>query len=210
MFECKVADFGLSRFLEDNLNQQQMTKGVGTASWSAPEVVRWQEYTEKADVYSFGILLWELWVREVPYDGLTRDQVILSVAMENARPKIPPNKVPVNWRKLIEICWETEQSKRPSFLQIRSSLSMLLDFYLQKQNTSVSVPQQPILPNNPLSLLVNRQVHPNNFPLHNNFPAPPIQPQNFFLPSTANNPFLLPSGQSTGFYKSDDFQKNFF
>ena len=59
----KVTDFGLSRFK----SQQLMTGQCGTFQWMAPEVVASQSYTEKADVYSFGVNLWELWTRKVPY-----------------------------------------------------------------------------------------------------------------------------------------------
>ena len=74
-------------------------------------------------------------MREVPYSGMTRDQVILSVAIENTRPKISPNKIPEQWRKLIESCWSTDPNLRPSFTVIRSNLGLFVDSFLQKQKT---------------------------------------------------------------------------
>jgi len=76
-WNVKVADFGLSRFMIDL--DTTMT-ACGTPSWAAPEVLRKQHYSQKADIYSFGICLWEMVTRLRPYANLTPYQVILSVA----------------------------------------------------------------------------------------------------------------------------------
>ena len=60
-WNVKVSDFGLSRFKVSSL----MTGQCGTYQWMAPEVVRGHNYTEKADVYSFGINLWEIYTRNI-------------------------------------------------------------------------------------------------------------------------------------------------
>jgi serine/threonine protein kinase len=54
-FRCKLSDFGLSRSLDKNANAQTM---CGTPRWLAPEVFRGEDYSEKIDVYSYGIVLW--------------------------------------------------------------------------------------------------------------------------------------------------------
>ena len=66
----KIADFGWAR-----LKNIHMTRMRGTFQWMAPEVILKENYTEKADVYSFGIILSELWSREPPYKGIAAKDV---------------------------------------------------------------------------------------------------------------------------------------
>jgi serine/threonine protein kinase len=61
-FRPKIADFGWTRLKAD-----EMTGKIGTYQWMAPEVIKSQKYTEMADVFSFGIILWEIAAREPPY-----------------------------------------------------------------------------------------------------------------------------------------------
>ena len=65
----KVTDFGLSRIKNDNPYATIMTGACGTFQWMAPEVMANARYSEKADVYSFAINMWELATRDIPYDG---------------------------------------------------------------------------------------------------------------------------------------------
>ena len=112
--QVKLADFGLARHLKSSI---EMTKGIGTASWTAPEILRSQPYSTSADVYSFAVVVWELFARTPPFHPMERDQILLAVAVDNARPEIPAT-VPVAWRSLIENCWQTESDERPLFSEI--------------------------------------------------------------------------------------------
>mmetsp|Transcript_9275 Transcript_9275/g.12770 ORF Transcript_9275/g.12770 Transcript_9275/m.12770 type:complete len:732 (+) Transcript_9275:110-2305(+) len=110
-WKVKVCDFGLSTiFTQEGLS---MT-ACGTPSWSAPEILRNEKYTEKADVYSFGIVLWECISREDPYAGMAPFQVVIAVGTKGLRPTVPPH-CPANWSNLMQECWQENASKRPSF-----------------------------------------------------------------------------------------------
>ena len=124
----KVTDFGLSRFK----SQQLMTGQCGTFQWMAPEVVASQSYTEKADVYSFGVNLWELWTRKVPYGKLQPMQVAVAVMSKGKRPHVPDD-MPSAYRSLMEACWEQRPEKRPPFTEIMLRLKEIA-VKLKKEN----------------------------------------------------------------------------
>eukprot|EP00698_Gefionella_okellyi_P003807 TRINITY_DN13538_c0_g1_i1.p1 TRINITY_DN13538_c0_g1~~TRINITY_DN13538_c0_g1_i1.p1 ORF type:complete len:363 (-),score=62.01 TRINITY_DN13538_c0_g1_i1:63-1151(-) len=116
----KLSDFGLSRLLD---TQQHMTR-VGTTAWTAPEVLSNQRYDIKADVFSFGIVLWELVTRHVPYAGMDPVQVALAVVNQNMRPPIP-STCPPAMSQLMQRCWQTTPEYRPSFNEVLTALQSM-------------------------------------------------------------------------------------
>jgi len=117
-WKVKVCDFGLSKILDQ---QNDTMTACGTPSWTAPEILRNEHYTEKADVYSFAIVLWECITREDPHDGILPFQVVLAVGTKGMRLDIPP-ECPTNWKNLIKACWDEDQNLRPSFDDIMIQL----------------------------------------------------------------------------------------
>lgn len=115
----KICDFGMARAKSNS--SEPMTGEIGTSQWMAPEVLISQKYDEKADVYSYGIILWEMLTGDVPYRGLRDIQIAMSVVNQNNRPKIPKN-CPHNLEKFIRICWDSDPSKRPDFNTIVRAL----------------------------------------------------------------------------------------
>jgi len=93
----------------------------GTPQWMAPEVLRNDPYDHKADVYSFGIVLWEMATREVPYDGLNPMQVGMKVLLEDIRPLLP-SYVLASFQTLITRCWQAKPTARPSFAEVLKHL----------------------------------------------------------------------------------------
>ncbi|XP_024972204.1 serine/threonine-protein kinase STY46-like isoform X2 [Cynara cardunculus var. scolymus] len=117
----KVADFGVARFLNQG---GVMTAETGTYRWMAPEVINHQPYDQKADVFSFAIVLWELLTAKVPYEKMTPLQAALGVR-QGLRPEVPTNTHP----KLLELmqrCWESDPANRLPFPEIRVQLEGLL------------------------------------------------------------------------------------
>ncbi len=113
---AKVSDLGLSRFKAPT-KSEKMTGQAGTYHWMAPEVINSQHYTEKADIYSFGIIMWEVSFRAIPYDGMQPVQIVAAVLGRRERPCIPPG-APKRVSILIQECWQHNPSLRPSFDEI--------------------------------------------------------------------------------------------
>ncbi|KAI3440184.1 Protein kinase domain-containing protein [Psidium guajava] len=110
----KVADFGTS-CLETQC--QEIKGNKGTYRWMAPEMIKEKSYTRKVDVYSFGIVLWELTTALLPFQGMTPVQAAFAVAEKNERPPLPESCQPA-LAHLIKHCWAANPSKRPDFSDI--------------------------------------------------------------------------------------------
>eukprot|EP00884_Botryococcus_braunii_P004692 jgi/Botrbrau1/14223/Bobra.0254s0012.1 len=120
----KVSDFGVARIV-DEINV--MTSETGTYRWMAPEVISHKQYNGKADVYSFGILLWELLTQKTPYEAMTPIQAAVGVVQDNLRPPIPDG-IPRRLRDLIERCWAADPEIRPTFPELLIDLRNLFAY----------------------------------------------------------------------------------
>ncbi len=131
----KIADFGLSRRFKHggpNLSMSGSTPGVmtsetGTYRWMAPEVIRHEPYSQKIDVYSYGVVVWELFACEIPFYGMTPIQAAFAVADKNLRPSAMSEygkamPIPVGWMEMISRCWHPSPHFRPQFKDIVAAL----------------------------------------------------------------------------------------
>lgn len=117
----KVADFGVAR-VQDQTGV--MTAETGTYRWMAPEVIEHEPYDHKADVFSFGIVLWELLTGKLPYEHLTPLQAAVGVVQQGLRPSIPSHSHP-ELADLLKRCWQRDPFFRPEFSEILELLQQL-------------------------------------------------------------------------------------
>ena len=114
-FHAKVCDFGFSRHTDENM---PMTSNIGTPHWMAPELLQHgHTYTNKVDVYAYGIVLWEIATRKIPYQGLDAHTIIKQVKENELRPEIPDN-LSKPLAHLIRRCWDSNPELRPTFDEI--------------------------------------------------------------------------------------------
>ncbi|KAL0035971.1 hypothetical protein WJX77_009876 [Trebouxia sp. C0004] len=122
-FMCKLADFGLSRVLDLDMTHIS-THTYGTISYMPPELLSQGKMTRAADVYSFGMLMWEMYTGCSLFKGLTVGQVFFMVVYEAHRPAVPED-CPEAFTALMTSCWRADPLERPTFQQITKDLQML-------------------------------------------------------------------------------------
>ncbi|KAM9349943.1 protein kinase Npk [Symphorus nematophorus] len=116
----KICDFGASKFLSHTTH---MTV-VGTFPWMAPEVIQSLPVSETCDTYSYGVVLWEMLTREVPFKGFEGLQVAWLVVEKQERLTIPTS-CPASFAELMRKCWQADPKERPQFKQVLVTLETM-------------------------------------------------------------------------------------
>ena len=119
----KLIDFGLMTCVKKRTNMSetyQMTGFVGSLRYMAPEVVKHKPYNEKVDIYSFGMILWELSTGNVPFDSMTRETYMEKVVNGGFRPNL--KGIHPAMAELISRCWDSDFLCRPSSKEIIAKL----------------------------------------------------------------------------------------
>ncbi|GFQ94714.1 mitogen-activated protein kinase kinase kinase 20, partial [Trichonephila clavata] len=126
-YVCKICDFGASRFIDSTTKMSV----AGTLPWMAPEVIQCLPVSESCDVWSYGVVLWELLTHEVPFKGIEGFQVAWAVVEKEEvayfirrnlysffRDWTIPKCCPPRFAELMTACWRTDPKERPSFFEI--------------------------------------------------------------------------------------------
>jgi hypothetical protein len=132
----KVTDFGFSQLKEGEAEMQDQKGPKGSALWMAPEVMMKKPFTEKIDVYAFGLILWEIWTREVlfsKYDDFK--PFIRAVTIDHERPVVPASAKPL-LASLMQECWHRDPDQRPAFKDIVWRLDEIMLEYAIEDDTA--------------------------------------------------------------------------
>eukprot|EP00117_Sycon_ciliatum_P012309 scpid102131/ scgid5293/ Ephrin type-B receptor 1; ELK; EPH tyrosine kinase 2; EPH-like kinase 6; Neuronally-expressed EPH-related tyrosine kinase; Tyrosine-protein kinase receptor EPH-2 len=141
---CKIGDFGMSRNLADD-TYYESHGGMIPVKWTSPEALLYRKYSVFSDVWSFGVVLFEIFsLGKKPYFGMSPQKVI-SFVFEDRKRLPPPSGVSRDLYKLMLQCWHPDHRKRPDFdhlVQRLSRTAVLL----------APVPQSSVLPRQAYSI----------------------------------------------------------
>ncbi|CAF96778.1 unnamed protein product, partial [Tetraodon nigroviridis] len=128
---CKVSDFGLSRVIDDDPEAVYTTTGGKIpVRWTAPEAIQYRKFTSASDVWSYGIVMWEVMsYGERPYWDMSNQDVIKAIEEGYRLPA--PMDCPPGLHQLMLDCWQKDRAERPKFDQIVS----ILDKMIRNPNT---------------------------------------------------------------------------
>jgi len=124
----KILDFGLAKIVEnasvDSNDVYTMSGETGSLRYMAPEVADALPYNWAADVYSYGIILWELNAAKKPFEGLNRESFYERIVHGGERPPLN-KKWPQELTNLMSECWDADMHNRPTFRDIVRRLDSL-------------------------------------------------------------------------------------
>uniref|UniRef100_A0A4W5QWF2 receptor protein-tyrosine kinase n=1 Tax=Hucho hucho TaxID=62062 RepID=A0A4W5QWF2_9TELE len=125
---CKVSDFGLSRYLQDDTSDPTYTSSLGgkiPVRWTAPEAIAYRKFTSASDVWSYGIVMWEVMsFGERPYWDMSNQDVINAIEQDYRLP--PPMDCPTALHQLMLDCWQKDRNARPKFNDIVNTLDKMM------------------------------------------------------------------------------------
>lgn len=135
----KVTDFGNTKKIKDEGDKRQSL--VGTYAWMAPEAYKFQKYSEASDVWSFGVLLWELLTRKDPHQGCMPITVAFHVSTKGIDLPIADD-CPLKWKDIMQSCWQVSPENRPTFADL---LTLFTDYREELERTTFSEEQEALV-----------------------------------------------------------------
>ncbi|XP_043979620.1 insulin-like growth factor 1a receptor [Gambusia affinis] len=141
-FTVKIGDFGMTRDIYETDYYRKGGKGLLPVRWMSPESLKDGVFTTMSDVWSFGVVLWEIaTLAEQPYQGMSNEQVLRFVMEGGLLDK--PDNCPDMLFELMRMCWQYNPKMRPSFLEIISSIKGDLDPHFQEVSFFYSEENKP-------------------------------------------------------------------
>uniref|UniRef100_A0A8B9L912 Tyrosine-protein kinase receptor n=1 Tax=Astyanax mexicanus TaxID=7994 RepID=A0A8B9L912_ASTMX len=141
-FTVKIGDFGMTRDIYETDYYRKGGKGLLPVRWMSPESLKDGVFTTNSDVWSFGVVLWEIaTLAEQPYQGMSNEQVLRFVMEGGLLDK--PDNCPDMLFELMRMCWQYNPKMRPSFLEIISSIKEELEPSFQEVSFFYSEENKP-------------------------------------------------------------------
>ncbi|WIA19099.1 hypothetical protein OEZ85_003747 [Tetradesmus obliquus] len=139
---AKVADLGLSRTIKQH-ETHRTTNTCGTLSHTAPELLRYGRMGMPADVYAFGITMWELYTGQAAFRSLHFGQFLDLVYKHQQRPIIPAH-MPEDYALLVEHCWGADPALRPTIATVLDTIVWMVDARQLRFSEAAAADQQQL------------------------------------------------------------------
>ncbi|CAF1348504.1 unnamed protein product, partial [Rotaria sp. Silwood1] len=137
-YTVKVCDFGLARTRNETIRQTKSNHTHAyTLPWTAPEILRLEEYLDKSDIYSLGIIFWELASRKIPYYD-RQDDVIRAFVLAGDRLKIPKS-APSRFCDVITKCWAQQPNDRPNSSDLIEMIERCIQAQVPLRASSIDI-----------------------------------------------------------------------
>ncbi|XP_017372513.1 insulin-like growth factor 1 receptor [Cebus imitator] len=170
-FTVKIGDFGMTRDIYETDYYRKGGKGLLPVRWMSPESLKDGVFTTHSDVWSFGVVLWEIaTLAEQPYQGLSNEQVLRFVMEGGLLDK--PDNCPDMLFELMGMCWQYNPKMRPSFLEIISSIKDEMEpgfrevsFYYSEENKPPEPEELDLEPENMESVPLDPSASSASLPL---------------------------------------------
>eukprot|EP00026_Physarum_polycephalum_P007269 Phypoly_transcript_07327.p1 GENE.Phypoly_transcript_07327~~Phypoly_transcript_07327.p1 ORF type:complete len:535 (+),score=88.08 Phypoly_transcript_07327:138-1607(+) len=121
-WEVKITDYG-----QANIKDLARTMtSVSNVAWTAPEILEGEDITPESALYSFGVILWEILTKKIPYENEHPIKVVTKI-LAGHRPAIPKEKIPAQCTEILQGCWNRNVVDRPSWHVIQTELSFALE-----------------------------------------------------------------------------------
>ena len=151
----KIGDLGLSKSATAEFTDDD-NENYGIIPYMAPEIFEGQKYTEASDIYSFGMIMWEVMTGRRPFWDRSHDTDLIIEIVDGLRPPIVTN-APEGYIELMEECWHFDPNKRPTATNI---LEKINDLYSYHRSNPIGVTKspdiEPITKNNPGAIYKSR------------------------------------------------------
>jgi serine/threonine protein kinase len=135
-WKAKISDFGLATIKSTiTVSMTSLNKNkIGSIRWNAPELFkRGTKRSKETDVYSFGMTLWEISSRKIPFSEEPDDQMVVTFINAGEKENIP-NDCPLPFSQIITKCWNSNPNERPSMSDVIISLEKSIDLLSKERN----------------------------------------------------------------------------
>ncbi|GBC09450.1 hypothetical protein RclHR1_08880003 [Rhizophagus clarus] len=151
--DITIGDLGISK----SATESESNENYGIIPYMAPEIFQGQKYTKASDVYSFGMIMWELMTGRRPFWDRSHDTELILDIYDGLRPPIVTN-APKGYIELMKECWHSDPNKRPNATYICEVINKILWDEENKNSTEIidSSDSGPVTKNNPGAIYKSR------------------------------------------------------